>query len=83
MTASELRMLDWFTEPSLVGDPVPFYEAVRQQGPIWREPNRGTFLVTGYDETAAVYRDLETFSSCPTRSPDRFPLSRTHRTETT
>ncbi len=64
MTASELRMLDWFTEPSLVGDPEPFYEAVRQQGPIWREPTRGTFLVTGYDETAAIYRDLETFSSC-------------------
>jgi cytochrome P450 len=57
-------MLDWFTEPSLVGDPEPFYEAVRQQGPIWREPNQGTFLVTGYDETAAIYRDLETFSSC-------------------
>ncbi len=64
MTPSELRMLDWFTEPSLVGDPEPFYEAVRQQGPIWREPNQGTFLVTGYDETAAIYRDLETFSSC-------------------
>jgi cytochrome P450 len=70
VTTSELETLDWFTDQSLVEDPFPFYEAVRQHGPIWREPNaRGrdrepTFLVTGYDETAAIYRDLELFSSC-------------------
>ncbi|TMK66910.1 MAG: cytochrome P450 [Actinobacteria bacterium] len=64
MTASELATLDWFTDQSLIEDPFPFYEAVRRRGPIWREPMRGTFLVTGYDETAEIYRDPDRFSSC-------------------
>jgi cytochrome P450 len=70
VTTTELETLDWFTDQSLVEDPFPFYEAVRQHGPIWREPTahgrdrEATFLVTGYEETAAIYRDLELFSSC-------------------
>jgi cytochrome P450 len=64
MTTNDLQSLDWFTDQTLIEDPFPFYEAVRDQGPIWCEPHRGCFLVTGYDETTAIYRDLQTFSSC-------------------
>jgi cytochrome P450 len=59
-----LSTLDWFTDQSLIEDPFPFYEAVRQHGPVWREPTRGSYLVTGYDETAEIYRDPDAFSSC-------------------
>src|SRR5262245_41687037 len=61
---ADVHLLDWFTAQSLIDDPFPFFEAVRQQGPIWREPNHGSFLVTGYEETAAIYREPDTFSSC-------------------
>jgi len=36
VTTSELPALDWFTDQSLIEDPFPFYEAVREQGPVWR-----------------------------------------------
>jgi cytochrome P450 len=64
VTTTELPTLDWFTDQSLIEDPFPFYEAVRARGPIWQEPTRGTFLVTGYEETAEIYRDPDSFSSC-------------------
>ena len=44
------------------------------QGPIYREPNHGAFVVTGYDETAAIYRDTESFSSCNSFSGPFPPL---------
>jgi cytochrome P450 len=61
---SQFGKLDFFTDASLVEDPYPYFEFLREQGPIWREPHHDVFAVTGYDEIAAVYRDHETFSSC-------------------
>jgi cytochrome P450 len=55
---------DFFTDKSLVDDPVPFYEHLRAQFPVHREPARGVVAVTGYDEALAVYRDHDAFSSC-------------------
>ncbi len=55
---------DFFTDELLLADPYPYYEFVRAQGPVWREPHYGAFVVTGYDEISAIYRDPDTFSSC-------------------
>ena len=55
---------DFFSDESLLEDPFEYYEFVRAQGPVWREPYHGSFVVTGYDEIATVYRDTDTFSSC-------------------
>ena len=55
---------DYFVDESLLPDPYPYYEAVREKGPVWQEPNHGAFLVTGYDEIGAVMRDPVGFSSC-------------------
>jgi len=55
---------DFFGDYSVVDDPFSYYEFVRAQGPVWREPHHGCFVVTGYDEIAGVYRDTDTFSSC-------------------
>ena len=61
---SELHTRDWYTDPTLIQDPFAYYEACRAQSPVFREPHRGAFMVTGYEETCAIYRDSETFSSC-------------------
>jgi cytochrome P450 len=55
--------IDFFTDPSLIADPYPYYEEVRLNGPVWQEPVHGAFVVTGYEEISEVYRDPERFSS--------------------
>jgi cytochrome P450 len=58
--------IDFFTDPSLIADPYPYYEEVRAHGPVWQEPVYGAFVITGYGEISAVYRDPEMFSSLNT-----------------
>jgi cytochrome P450 len=58
------RVRDFFNDVSLVEDPFSYYEHARAQGPVWREPFEGVFVVTGYDEMVAIYRDPDLFSSC-------------------
>ncbi len=61
----KFEKIDYFTDPSLVEDPYPYYEYLRAQGPVLKLPNlHGVVAVTGYDEAAEVYRDPDTFSSC-------------------
>ncbi|TMA32016.1 MAG: cytochrome P450 [Deltaproteobacteria bacterium] len=61
---SDFDSIDFFRTNSLVADPYPYFEYLRDRGPVWREPHRGVVMVTGYDEAVAVFRDTETFSSC-------------------
>jgi cytochrome P450 len=56
--------VDFFTDPSLIEDPYPYFDHLRSRGPVCRLPQRGVVAVSGYDEAVAVYRDPETFSSC-------------------
>ena len=55
---------DFFTSGELIADPYPYYDELRARCPVAREPHHGVFMVTGYDEALAVYRDSERFSSC-------------------
>ncbi len=68
MSTIDGATIDFFTDPSLIADPYPYYEEVRAHGPVWQEPVHGAFVVTGYDEISAVYRDPEMFSSLNTFS---------------
>ena len=63
MATAEASAIDFFTDRSLIEDPFHYYEQLRRQGPVWREPVHGAYVVTGYDELCAVYRDSNTFSS--------------------
>lgn len=46
-----------FTDPTLVGDPYPVYDRIREVGPVvWTEPSQG-WMVTGFDECVEVLRD--------------------------
>ena len=60
----DFRSIDFFTDPSLVEDPYPYFEALRSSCPVVPLPHHGVVAVTGYDEATQVYRDPNTFSSC-------------------
>jgi cytochrome P450 len=65
---SDFDAIDFFRETSLYQDPYPYYEYLREHGPVWREPHHGVVMVTGYAEAMEVYTDTATFSNCNTIS---------------
>jgi cytochrome P450 len=54
---------DFFTDPEVLQDPLPYYVALRERGPVWREPHRGVFMLSGIEEILEVYADTENFSA--------------------
>jgi cytochrome P450 family 150 subfamily A5 len=56
--------LDFFRGTETVADPYPYFDWLRGQCPVHREPEHGVYMVTGYEEAFAVYTDPDTFSSC-------------------
>jgi cytochrome P450 family 150 subfamily A5 len=54
---------DFFTDSELIRDPAPYYAALREVGPVVREPHHGVFLVSGLEEILAVYADHASFSA--------------------
>ncbi len=69
--------IDFFRGDELVADPYPYFEWLREQCPVQREPHHGVMMVTGYDEAIAVLNDTDTFSSCnsPTGPFPGFPVA--------
>ena len=61
---NDWKTIDFFTDQSLVEDPYPYFDQLRDAGPVLHLPHLGVVAVTGYDEAADVYRDTDTFSSC-------------------
>ena len=61
---TDFKALDFFRDDDLIVDPYPYFEAIRAEGPAWREPHHEVVMVTGYDEAMAIYSDTETWSSC-------------------
>jgi cytochrome P450 len=60
---SDTEELDFFRSGAVLADPYPYYEHLRAQCPVHREPHEGVVMITGYDEALEVYRDAATFSS--------------------
>lgn len=56
--------IDFFTDDSIVADPYPYFDHLREQCPVLREPHHGVIAVSGYEEAVEVYRDPDLFSSC-------------------
>jgi cytochrome P450 len=54
---------DFFTDPELLQDPTPWYVALRERGPVWREPCRGVVVLSGIDEICQVYADHARYSA--------------------
>ncbi len=61
---NEYDGIDFFRGRELVDDPYPYFDWLRGQCPVQREPQHGVYMVTGYDEACAVYTDTDAFSSC-------------------
>jgi cytochrome P450 len=57
------QMPDYYTDPSLVDDPHPFFDQIRSRGPVVYLQDRNVAAITGYEEAVAVYNDTEHFSS--------------------
>src|SRR5947199_2606214 len=68
--------IDFFRGDELVADPYPYFDWLREQCPVRREPQHDVMMVTGYEEAVAVYNDTTTFSSCnsPTGPFPGFPV---------
>jgi cytochrome P450 family 150 subfamily A5 len=59
---------DYFRSDRFVNDPYSYFDYLREQSPILREPHQGIFMVTGYDEALEIYNASDRFSSCMSTS---------------
>ncbi len=55
---------DFFRGDAYLDDPYPYFDALRSECPVRREPHHGVVMITGYEEVSSVYRDPTHFSSC-------------------
>jgi cytochrome P450 len=60
----DYEAVDYFTDPALVPDPHPYFDYLRSKGPVVKEPHHGVVAVTGYDEAMALYKNVDSYSSC-------------------
>ena len=61
---TDFDTVDYFTDPSLVPDPHPYFDHLRSKNPVGCPINNGVLAVTGWEEANAVYKDTENYSSC-------------------
>jgi len=54
---------DFFTDPEILQDPLPYYRALHECGPVMREPHKGVFMLSRIDEILEVYTNHERFSA--------------------
>ncbi len=56
--------VDYFTDQSLVLDPHPYFDYLRTRNPMGCPINNGVLAVTGWEAANAVYKDVDSYSSC-------------------
>ncbi len=61
---NEFAAHDFFRSDRFVNDPYSYFDYLRAQSPVLREPHQGIVMVTGYDEALEIYNDPDRFSSC-------------------
>ena len=60
---TDLADVDYFTDADIAQDPYAYWDYLRTQGPVFREPHYGVVAVTGYQEVQAAFKDFESFSA--------------------
>lgn len=60
----EFEKHDFFRGDYFVSNPYAYFNYLREQAPIVREPHQGIYMVTGFDEAMEIYNDTERFSNC-------------------
>jgi cytochrome P450 len=61
---TDYEATDFFRGSEAIDDPYPYFDWLRSQCPVRRDPQQGVYMVTGYEEAFGVYTDADTFSSC-------------------
>ncbi len=64
MSDEPFDSIDYFRTKDLIDDPYPYFEHLRDQCPVTKEPYHDVYMVTGYDEAVEIYHDQATFSAC-------------------
>ena len=59
---SDWTTIDYFTDDSLVEDPYPYLDSLREECPVLPLPHLGVVAVSGYEEAWEIYKDTDTFS---------------------
>lgn len=54
---------DYFTDYEILKDPYAFFNALRENGPVFRPPGKDYYIVTGFEETLQVLRNHDDFSA--------------------
>jgi cytochrome P450 len=62
-TELNLADRDYFTDHSILLDPYLYFEALRAKGPVYRLPESGIVMVTGFEESLEVLANTEDYSS--------------------
>jgi cytochrome P450 len=60
---TDLADVDYFTNAEIAQDPYAYWDHLREQGPVVREPHYGVVAVTGYQEVQAAFKDVDSFSA--------------------
>jgi cytochrome P450 len=60
---SNFESVDFFTDASLIPDPYPYFDHLRERCPMMSQAEQGVVAITGHQEALAVYKD-PAFSSC-------------------
>ena len=59
----KLEDRDYFTDSDIAKDPYPFFEAVRENGPVYQPEDKDYLIVTGFDETIEILNNHRDFSA--------------------
>ena len=60
---TDLATVDYFSDPVISQDPYAYWDYLREQGPVFREPHHGVVAVTGYQEVMTAFKDHDSFSA--------------------
>lgn len=64
MNNADIDKINFFTDSDVVVDPFSYFEALRRECPVRREPHKNVMMVTGYEEALKIYNSPDAFSSC-------------------
>lgn len=60
---TDLASVNFFADPDVSQSPYEYWDYLREQGPVTREPHFGVFAVTGHQEVMAAFKDHASFSA--------------------
>ncbi len=61
---TDFESVDYFTDQSLVRDPHPYFDYLRSRHPVGCPINHDVLAVAGWEAANAVYKDVDSYSSC-------------------